>query len=62
MVTKMKKRYEVGLEKLAFAASQVRKEREGGEGRERNGGGGRVKEEGRRGRREEEAREVEKDG
>ena len=25
----MKKRYEVGLEKLAFAASQVRKEREG---------------------------------
>ena len=61
MVTKMKKRYEVGLEKLAFAASQVRKEREegGGEGAE---GGGRVKEEGRRGRREEEAREVEKDG
>ena len=31
----MKKRYEVGLEKLAFAASQVRKERkeEGGKGK-----------------------------
>ena len=55
----MKKRYEVGLEKLAFAASQVRKERE--ERGEREGEkGGRVKEGGGgegRGR-----RGVEKDG
>ena len=37
----MKKRYEVGLEKLAFAASQVRKGRgEGGEEEEEEGKGG----------------------
>ena len=48
----MKKRYEVGLEKLAFAASQVRKEREEegeggcrGRGKKEEGEGERVQRE-----------------
>ena len=47
LVTKMKKRYEVGLEKLAFAASQVRKGR--GEGGRGGGGGKGAEEEGDKG-------------